>query len=532
MSSKHVGMKPVLSLADVTINAMAIIAPGAFLWLTFQMQASQNINGKSTAADMVPGLLTALGLAFLTAFSYSQLANLFPNAGAGSSYYFAEAVFLKRKTSGHNKFARPAKFIVGWVSHLYYWVYPGLIVGTFAVLTQYIAVTVFGLTFAASHWFAYAAAIFTALSAGAIAYRGIKGSTKVSFIINIIQIVSLVTLGLLAIIYRISHPQNTYTFPNMASIIMPHQFSGVIFQASIAILLLVGFESITALSAETKKAKKNIPAGILLSLAIQGLLMYLFEYIAANYFMGSQYIGPSASHGLAAAAYSSAPIGDMAAIIGNWLGGFGKLFTAGIALTVMIALIGTTLACLNTGVRITNAMGRDNELPDLFGAIHHKSLAPHLGIIVLTAVSAVIGVYCSAGYTIGGITFTEADTLSQITFITNIGTFLLYGMTCLITLLAFHAKMKDFHLVKHRIIPALGVLANGGLLIGVFALAAISGGSNALDAKIAIIATIIFILFGAGLFFIRSRILNIAIFYRPKPETVRNKVRAKALPGI
>ena len=115
MSSKHVGMKPVLSLADVTINAMAIIAPGAFLWLTFQMQASQNINGKSTAADMVPGLLTALGLAFLTAFSYSQLANLFPNAGAGSSYYFAEAVFLKRKTSGHNKFARPAKFIVGWV---------------------------------------------------------------------------------------------------------------------------------------------------------------------------------------------------------------------------------------------------------------------------------------------------------------------------------------------------------------------------------------------------------------------------------
>ncbi len=532
MSGKHVRIKPVLTLADVTINAMALIAPGAFLWLTFQMQAAQNINGKTTAADMVPGLLTALALAFLTAYSYSQLANLFPNAGAGSSYYFAEAALLKRKAGGQYKFARLAKFIVGWVSHLYYWVYPGLIVGTFAVLTQYIAAHILGLAFAASNWFAYATAIFTAITTGTIAYRGIKGSTAISFIINIIQIVSLVILGLLAILYRIEHPHNTYTFPSAASIVIPHSFSGVIFQAAIAILLLVGFESITALSAETQKAKKNIPAGILLSLAIQGLIMYLFEYFAANYFMGTQYTGPNATKGLAAAAYSSAPIGDMAVIIGNWLGGFGKLFAVCIALTVMIALIGTTLACLNTGVRITNAMGRDNELPELFGAIHHKSLAPHLGIIVLTVVSAVIGVYCSAGFTIGGVTFSEADTLSQITYTTNIGTFLLYGMTCLITLLAFHAKMKDFHIIKHRVIPALGLIANIGLLIGIFALAAISGGAAALDAKIAIGAAIVFALFGAGLFFIRSRIFNIAIFYQPKPEAFHGKVRAKAQPEM
>ena len=79
------GMKPTLGLTGVTVNAMALIAPGAFLWLTFQLQANQSVGGASTAKDMVPGLIAALILAFLTAYSYSQLANLFPKAGTGSS---------------------------------------------------------------------------------------------------------------------------------------------------------------------------------------------------------------------------------------------------------------------------------------------------------------------------------------------------------------------------------------------------------------------------------------------------------------
>jgi APA family basic amino acid/polyamine antiporter len=33
------GMKPTLSLTGVTINAMALIAPGAFLWTTYEVQA-------------------------------------------------------------------------------------------------------------------------------------------------------------------------------------------------------------------------------------------------------------------------------------------------------------------------------------------------------------------------------------------------------------------------------------------------------------------------------------------------------------
>ena len=50
-------MKRTLTMTGLTINAMALIAPGAFLWTTFQAQVVQQNGGATTAFDMVPGLL-------------------------------------------------------------------------------------------------------------------------------------------------------------------------------------------------------------------------------------------------------------------------------------------------------------------------------------------------------------------------------------------------------------------------------------------------------------------------------------------
>ena len=128
----QVEMKKTLGLTGVTVNAMALIAPGAFLWLTFQMQSAQVVADKSTANDMFAGLVLALIMALLTAISYAKLATLYPEAGTGSSYYFAEHAFMS--TQKLSIFSRITKFVVGWFSHLYYGVYPGLMVGMFAVL--------------------------------------------------------------------------------------------------------------------------------------------------------------------------------------------------------------------------------------------------------------------------------------------------------------------------------------------------------------------------------------------------------------
>src|ERR1700756_5901552 len=120
--------KPTLGLTGLTVNAMALIAPGAFLWLTF---AQQCLYGQPMAAiGMWFGILVALLLCFATAISYAELSKLYP--GAGSSYFFAEQAFLS-KTKAF-RFARIAKLVVGWASHLYSWVYPGLMTGVAALI--------------------------------------------------------------------------------------------------------------------------------------------------------------------------------------------------------------------------------------------------------------------------------------------------------------------------------------------------------------------------------------------------------------
>ena len=84
-------VKAKLGLVGASMNAMALIAPGAFLWITYQLQAAASApSGASVASDMWIGIVLALIVCFLTALSYAQLAKIYPEAGFASCAYFAE----------------------------------------------------------------------------------------------------------------------------------------------------------------------------------------------------------------------------------------------------------------------------------------------------------------------------------------------------------------------------------------------------------------------------------------------------------
>ena len=473
-------MKRSLTLTGITVNAMALIAPGAFLWTTFQIQASQK--GGSTAPDMWTGLVFALVLALLTAYSYSELARVYPDAGTGSSYYFAEAALLDKEKPTHRKWARTAKLSVGWISHLYYWLYPAIMVGFMGILFGYIYTTV------AHHTLTYipqaAAAVALAFVCGYIAYRGVSGSTLTSIVINVVQITTLLLVSILFVAYRIGHGHEAYALANAGKVVIPHSLIHVIYQSTIAILLLVGFESVTALGAEAINPEKDIKKGILLSLIIQGGVCYLIEYFAANFAVSNTTAtfdvpatgSAAAQHltGYAASGTDPAPIGTMIHNIAETsLGHTGTTVSLLVAVTVLMALLGTTLACLNTGVRVTYAMAKDKEMPGILGLLHGKFATPHGGILVLTAISAAIGVYCATPYNV--------DNITQVTLASNTGTFLVYGMSCFITIIAF-ASRHDKHVLKHYVIPGVGAAMNIAELIGVVYLAITSGGATSKDA--------------------------------------------------
>ena len=51
------------------------------------------------------------------------------------------------------------------------------------------------------------------------------------------------------------------------------------------------------------------------------------------------------------------------------------------------------------------------------------------------------------------------NTLLTVTLASNFGTFLLYALSCIICIVAFH-KHPKFKVIRHLIIPVLGLLAN------------------------------------------------------------------------
>jgi basic amino acid/polyamine antiporter, APA family len=487
-------MKRTLGLTGVTVNAMALIAPGAFLWITFVVQAGYSY---PSGISMWAGILAALALAFATAVSYSELNKLYP--GAGSSYLFAEQAFLNH--SQHYRFARIAKFVLGWGSHLYYWVYPGAMAATIGIMIGYIVGIFFPNTINSGTpgpVFMALVAVIAAFGISYIAYSGVQASTWTNFTINVIQITALMIFAVLAIVYRLGHHEgsmglaldgtrkvlhysiagNAPSHPNAWSVIAPHSFNGVMLQATIAIFLLCGFESITSLGEEAKNPKKDISRGVLLSLVIQGLICYMVEYFAANYFLSSAY-------SLNDAKGSAAPIGDMMTIVGNdLLGGHGQAFMVLEAITVFLALIGTTLACMNTGARVTYAMGRDKEVPEHFGILHGEKLTPYRTIWTLATISAVFGVIGSLYYFAGGSAPDDKtiatlphnlwyaagmssnaylsslpNGLALVTLISNFGIFITYGLTNVLCMIAYQER-HEFHGLKHMAIPLFGALAN------------------------------------------------------------------------
>jgi len=475
------------------------------------------------------GIIAALLLCLATAVAYAEISKLYP--GTGSSYYYAEQALLSKENAF--KYARVAKFIVGWGSHLYYWVYPGVMVATTGIFCGYIVGFLYPNVMSGSNpgpvFMALIAVVFSFFVAW-IAAKGAGASTAVNLAINVVQISALIVFSVLAIGYRSGHPAGsaafqydsqslaTYTYqfatakdgstlrdasgnplplldpagkpvpfqvaypatdptgaflthPTAASVVAPHKLSFVFIQATVAILILVGFESVTSMGGEAKNPTKHIPIAVIASLLIQGLVCYLIEYFAANYFLNSGYT-------MANASASAAPIGDMMIIVGDGLlgQGHGKYFMLAEAITVFLALIGTTLSCMNTG--------KDDEAPEHFGLLHAGSLSPRRAIWTLAVISAIIGVvavtlvfgdaaaptdatiaalphglFSSFGYLSHDQLAKLPNSLLTVTLTSNFGTFILYALSCFLCMVAFH-KRPDYNFLRHTLIPGFGLLAN------------------------------------------------------------------------
>jgi len=169
---------------------------------------------------------------------------------------------------------------------------------------------------------------------------------------------------------------------------------------SSAVLLLiyafVGFEAAVVLSGETKNPERNIPAGLMIALAIVAILYILVQVVA---------IGT-----LPELAKSERPLADAAT---TFLGAFGaSLITVG----ALISILGNLQVGVLSSTRLLFAMSEQRELPAVLGKTHERFKTPYVSIILTAIVIFVLTVQSS---------FITAVAIATITRL------LVYATTCL-----------------------------------------------------------------------------------------------------
>lgn len=217
-------------------------------------------------------------------------------------------------------------------------------------------------------------------------------------------------------------------------IFMPFGWNGVMTGAALVFFAYIGFDAVSTAAEETINPQRNLPIGIILSLAlctgiyiiVAGLLTLVAPYTALNV---------------------KSPVAEV-------LLNLHQPIAAGFISAGAIAGLTTVMLVLYYGLsRISLAMSRDNLLPQGFAKVHPKTQTPVAVILVSGVVMAII-----AGLTPIGL-------LAELV---NIGTLAAFVLVCggVIVLRRTKPDMpRPFKLGFHPIVPLLGILSCSYLML-------------------------------------------------------------------
>ena len=195
---------------------------------------------------------------------------------------------------------------------------------------------------------------------------------------------------------------------------------GVLGAAASIFFAYVGFDAVSTATEETKNPNRNIPIGLIGSLAVCTIFYLLVGYGAAGS-VGAQPILDAAgvpldpgSNAMAEACVNSQalvcskePLAHVLRvlgfpILGNWIG-----------IAAILALPSVILMMMFGQTRIFFTMSRDGLLPERLSRVHPRFHTPH----VITVITGVVVAICSALFPVGKL----ADT-------SNSGTLLAFAM--------------------------------------------------------------------------------------------------------
>ena len=215
-------------------------------------------------------------------------------------------------------------------------------------------------------------AVVLVLLLTALLVVGIKESAKFNNIIVYVKLA--IVLLVIGFGFKYVNPANWVPFipPNTGEV-GHFGWSGVIRGAAVIFFAYIGFDAVSTAAQEAKNPQRDLPIGMLGSLAICTVLYILMALVMTGLAHFSELNVP---HPVFVAIEKAGPA------LG-WLGLFVNIGAiAGLASVVLVMLMGQP--------RIFYTMARDGLLPPVFGKVHPKFGTPYISTIVTGLVAAVI----------------------------------------------------------------------------------------------------------------------------------------------
>jgi basic amino acid/polyamine antiporter, APA family len=343
-------LKRELTALDVVVLGIGVII-GAGIFVVTGEEAANTAGPAVAISFVIAGVVCALA-----ALCYAELAAMVPVAGSAYTYTYATLGQL-------------IAFIIGWDLFLEFTIGASAVAVGFAGYLNSLLDQLFGVTLPEAitappgdGGSVNVLAMLLVVAMGALLVRGVRVSAKAN---GWMVVLILVVLGLVILV------GGTKVDTGNWSPFSPFGFSGIEAAAAVVFFAYIGFDIVATTAEETKEPQRDLPRGILGSLAVVTVLYVLVSLVITG-------MAPYEELG------TEAPVADVFTSVGlEWVAAF--VFAGALVATtntVLILILGQT--------RVMFAMCRDALLPRSLATTHERYGTPSRITWIVTAIVAVL----------------------------------------------------------------------------------------------------------------------------------------------